>query len=505
MKNKLIKLLSLSLAILMLSVAFVSCKKEEAPVETGTVSTTGAETETDIYEGLRDLDYGGKKFRILTYDIGVAWTPYIMQVEDGAQVLNDAVMYRNNEVQELLNVQIETIPITKEEIPNHIFTTTTAQLVDYDLVYSYATNSFAQLLTGDYLYNVKKVENMKLDKPWYNQSANQNFTLKKKQYFFVSDFSLPIQQRFAFLANNKMLEDYKVFDQFEGVENIYDLVNQGKWDIDNLQLMIKNINPDTAGDDFNGTSGFVTNENATARFLNNWGEDIVSTEYVPALDTNRLVFNLNGSILDAMVARLTSLIHDDNNVYFEGLSKNDPKTDDPNSYYEIFKRGDALFSTYSSDPYNLAKDAKYESITMAYLPYPKYTGQDNYVTVTHGGLMMFSSYTADIAFSGAVTEALSAASYKFMVNAYMTDYFELGIIDEVEGIEMYKIILDTAYYDIARYVDPTKGNNGEQLCVSMLYFSFLIRSKNTLDWRFNQHGTTITTAYTDLYSKLPTE
>lgn len=516
MKKNITRVLTLLLALLMLCAAFISCRKSEEDVGEGVVETTVSDSsdEIDIYEGLRDKDYGGRKFKILTYEARVGWNPYILQVDEGSQILNQAVMNRNIEVQELLNVQIDTILVNEDEIINHISTTSSAQLVDYDLIFSHATNTFATLLESDYLYNVKKVENMKLDKDWYNQSANQNFTIKKKQYFFVSDFSIPVQQRFAFLANTKMLEEYGVLDQFEGVNSIYDLVNQGKWTIDNLQLMIKNVNPDSASDDFNGTYGFVTNENSAARFLNNWGEDIVSTEYVPSLDTNRFVFNLNGAVLESKVSRLTSFIHDDNNVYFEpgydptnqyGHSKNDPDSKNGNDYYEIFKRQDAMFATYSSDPWNLATGAEYQAMNFAYLPYPKYTGQENYVTVTHGGVMMFSAFSADIAFSGAVTEALSAASYKYMVDAYKSNYFEARVIQDVEGLDMYQIILDTAYYDVARYIDPSKGNSGESLCASLTYFGFLIRSGNSLDWRFKQHGTTITTAYTELYAKLPVE
>lgn len=515
MKKTLLKAQALVLALLMLVTALVSChKSEEDDVGTDTTATTVADSsaETDIYEGLRDKDYGGRTFTILTYEAEVNWNPYIMQVEEGSQILNQATLKRNIEVQELLNVQIDTLLVKQEKIVDYVYTTSAAQLVDYDLVLSYATNTFDSLLTGDYIYNVGKVENMKLDKPWYNQSANQNFTIKKKQYFFVSDLSLPVQQRFAFLANTQMIEEYGVLEQFEGVNSIYDLVNQGKWTIDNLQIMIKNVNPDSASDDFYGTYGFATNENSVTRFLNNWGEDIVSTEYVSSLDTNRFTFNLNGTVLEAKVSRLTSLINDDNNVYFEARydptnkhSKNDPDSNNANDYYEIFKRGDAMFSTYSSDPWFLATDAGYQTISFAYLPYPKYTNQENYVTVTHGGVMMFPASCADISFAGAVTEALSAASYKYMKDAYKSNYFEARVIQEAEGLDMYQILLDTAYYDVARYVDPSRDNSGHRLCQYLLYFGYPIRTETGLDSRFKQFGSAITTAYTNLYAQLPVE
>lgn len=524
MKKTAMRVLAILLALFTLCTVFASCNQNKGDQPDGDSGTQGddlgssseseGESETDIYEGLRDMDYGGKKFKILTYEADVEWNPYIMEVEGGTQVLSKAAYVRNTEVEKLLNVTVDTVFANGTAVVEHVYNTSMAEFVDYDLIFSYATNTFAGLLTGNYLYNVKKVGNMNLDQAWYNQSANENFTIKKKQYFFVSDFSLPVQQRFAFLANIDMIDEYKVLEQFEDVNSIYDLVRKGEWTFDNLQLMIKNVNASYAKGDFNGTYGFVTNENSAARFLNNWGEDIVSTEFLPSTGSYRFVYNLNGSVLGSKVERLTSFIHDDVNVYFEpnsdptnqyGHSMNDPNANFGNDYYDIFKRGDAMFSTYSSDPWKLATGAEYQGMHFAYLPYPKYTDQENYITVTHGGVMMFPLAVVDIDFAGAVTEALSAASHKYMVDAYKTNYFESRVIQDAEGLEMYQLILDTAYYDVARYVDPSKGNNGEMLCASLLYFGFLIRSGNSLDWRFQQHGSTITTAYTDLYAKLPTE
>ena len=520
-KTIVVKLFAFALALLTLSTVFISCgdtgdTEKESGADSGAADSgvTQEPAETDMYEGLRDKDYGGRKFKVLTYKSDSGWINYVMQHENGALVLNNAVAMRNAKVEKLLNVSIDMYTVGINEVVDYVYTTSTSNLVDYDLIYSYATNTFGSLLPNAILYNVKKVDYMNLDAPWYNQSANQNFTLKKKQYFFVSDFSLPVQQRFAFLANIDMIETYGALDSFEDVESIYDLVKQGMWDIDNMQIMIKNVSSSEMHGDFNGTFGFATNENSTARFLNNWGEDIVSTEYIEALDTSRFVFNLSGAILDAKVSRLTSLIHDDVNVYFEplndqsnqyGHSSNDPNSSNPNDYYEIFKRQDAMFATYSSDPLLLATGAEYQAMNFAYLPYPKYTEQEDYITVTHGGVMMFSGATRDMSFSGAVTEALSVASREYMVDAYKKNYFESRVIQDAEGIDMYQIILETAYYDVARYIDPSKGNNGESLCAYLGYFGYLIRSGQSLDWRFKQHGTTITTAYTELYSKLAEE
>ena len=555
MKKTIGRALALALALLMLCAAFASCdagkkaekddtdtdssdvvsdvteesEDSEKPEETeetveseetaeteDTEVTEGAEDteEIDIYEDVRDINFGGRNFKILTYEAGVGWNPYITQVDEGALVLNNAVVKRNNMVETLLNIQIDTFSVEQKKLVEHVYLTSTSNYVDYDLIFSYATNTFDSLLPKGILYNVKKVDYMDLDAAWYNQSANQSFTIKNKQYFFVSDFSLPVQQRFAFLANLDMIEEYGALDHFEDVDTIYDLVKQGQWNIDNMQIMIKNVTSPEMHGDFNGTFGFVTNENSASRFLNNWGEDIVSTEYIASLDTSRFVFNLNGAILDSKVSRLTSFVHDDINVYFEplydptnqyGHSKNDPDSGNPNDYYEIFKRQDAMFATFSSDPWLLATGAEYQDMHFAYLPYPKYTDQEDYITVTHGGVMMFSGASTDISFSGAVTEALSAASYEYMVDAYKKNYFEGRVIQDVEGIDMYQIILDTAYYDVARYIDPTGSDGAASLCRALGYFGFLSRSGQTLDWRFGQHGTTITTAYTNLYVQLPEE
>ena len=517
-KTVFIRIVTLMLSVLMLATVLVACKKEAgnegettaAPGGEGgnSVSTGGegggdGEKVLDYYAWADNQDYSGKTFTLLTYDpaaqASAGWRQYFQAHDDGAEKLNSAAVTRNNEIKEKIGVELATYLVEFASMVELIQTTTTAGMVTYDGIAFYATTGIESLMIGDYLANIKKIDTMNVQNEWYNKNANQNFTIKNKQYCVVSDFTLPVQQRFAFLANIDMIEEYGVLDQL-GVETIYELVNNGDWTFENLQLMIKDVYaPSTsnvsgeyeAGD----TYGFATNKNSTTRFFNNWGEDIVKLD-----EYGRFVFNLQGGTLEDKFAALTAFSHDNPNIWYDEFHGANG-----NAYYKIFQDGRAMFSTYSSDPWNLI-DAKYQDGHFAYLPYPKYNSeQKDYITVTHGGLIAIPGLAVDTRFSGLMIEALSALSHKYMRGAYVDNYFHARVIQDPEGIEMYNIIINTAYYDIARYVDPSQGNQGEKLCAYLVYYEYPLRTQRSLESRYASHGAMVINGYTEFYSKLSEE
>ena len=128
MKKNLIRGMALLLVLLMLGAALAACKKPNQdtpqPDDNGLDNSDSSESEpaeTDIYEEVRGLEYGGRKFKILTYDAGVQWNPYIMEVKEGTQVLNQAAYLRNSEVEQLLDVKIDTVLAQGTEVVEYVY------------------------------------------------------------------------------------------------------------------------------------------------------------------------------------------------------------------------------------------------------------------------------------------------------------------------------------------------------------------------------------------------
>ena len=75
---------------------------------------------------------------------------------------------------------------------------------------------------------------------------------------------------------------------------------------------------------------------------------------------------------------------------------------------------------------------------------------------------------ADLDRSGAIIEALSAASYKYLTEAFVETYFTSRILRDADSVRMYRLMRDTAFFDVSRYVDPSGKLSGLSYYTSML-------------------------------------
>ncbi len=443
MKSGLLKPVCLFFALI-LCLAAASCsasgEKEDttaAAIADLTAEATGDEsavigTETDFYRNVdASAKYGGEEFLILSYD-AQTWNIYLTAAETNGTLLNDAAFRRNAEVEEMLGIKITTALFPQTQLATKVLAANSAGGDDsgYDLCCFWATTNLANLITSNAVENWKTLDGVNLSEPWYNQSANRSFDLAGKQYIAVSDLTYTVQQHFRFLCNLKMLED-------RGLRKPYALVDSGDWTIEALMNYIKDVYDDADADQqksVNDVYGLAAHVNGTSRFINNWDAS-------PARTTDSgFDLLLSGDRLQSMVEKMNALQHSADTWTY------------PNVNYDVFNEGRALFEIYSSDP-DLLRDI---SFNYAYLPYPKFdTDQKDYITVTHGGIMAIPGCCSDLSRAGNVIEALSAGSAKHLRDSFIESYFNNRILRDADSVRMYRLMRDTAYFDVARYIDPS--------------------------------------------------
>ena len=495
MKNtRLMRLLITMIAALMvLGCVLTSCTKTPDNPDTDTKDTgddTGnpedtQETEPDMFEDLRGTTFDGAEFVVYTYKTSGGWAHYLEEHDGGVDRLNEAAVERNGMVEELLDVVIEIEYATTSHdkvLSDYVLKAMGGQHFT-DLIVPWATEKIASLITSGALYDIKQLDYMNLDAEYYNQSANKNFTLKGRQYAFVSDYTYAVQQRFAFLANLDMIEEYGALENIEtDASDYYELVVNGELTVDNVLKMAEGIYSENGSEDpLAGIYGFATNPNSAGRMFQDWGVELVALD-----DEGELVFNLYNDDIEAKYSKLNELIYD-GDTYFDLIGNN--------TYYKIFNEGRAMFGTYSSDPYSFV-NKPWAEIHFAYSPMPKYDAEDDYVTVAHGGLILVSSLIEDPDMVGAVAEALSIASNDLIKEEYIANYFETRVIQDPEGIELYEIIRDTAYIDMNRYIDPNGLVSGVGFIVNPL------KEKEALSTYNEQNGQAIIDAYNNLFKRL---
>ena len=434
--------------------------------------------ETGYYDDIpEDVRYDGYEFNILSYDhtIWNSWNQYIIGDVNG-DVVDVAAYRRNAEVEDMFGITINQITgFSVDEYMTVFRNAVSANDADFDLCMFWSTHALNALISENMVADWKSISEINLDKPWYNQSANEAWTVNGKQYFAVSDLSYSVQQHCRVLFNKDMFDKYQL-------DYPYEAVFDGEWTLDMMLELCKDVYEDNNQDNvqsYEDTFGFVTNPAMLSIFPYSTGELAV----IPAKDGYEL--NLYTERHVDIVEKIQSL-YDNPNVWVCQIGGN--------KQYETFNEGRALFETYASDPVKL-RDI--DAFDFGYLPYPKYDeNQDEYYSFTYGGMLGIPNITTDYTRTGYIVEALSAASAKYLEEAFIEKCIEGKVLRDDESVEIYRMLRDNAMYEFSYYVDPT-GMGGTNW-----YYGVFLPARPALSSYYAERETAIRTAYDGFFEAL---
>jgi len=450
MNKKLLRCLLISFILALLFILF-SCtndtqetkenqKNIDVTDSNGGDSVTEPETtiEFNYYENIPEgVDFDGYTFTILTWEE----TPWMAAdtlsyaEETVGEILQDTAYKRNLEIKELLNIEIAPIYREHDQIYNQVRRDNAAGDCTYDIVAPFGGITYEnnKLIVGNQYYDWKKVPYVDLGADWYNHGANESFTILGKQFSCVSDyFNYGRQSSYMVLFNKELFTDY-------GLEYPYQIAYDGKWTYDALCTYIKGAYRDVNGDgkrDDGDFYGLSTSPFCFSAAIINWGELPLK------VDDSGFVLNIFNQKIADMVDRLTDLTQSPDVLFPEGI------------YYNNFFEGRSLFTIYASNP-NLLRAVE---VDFGYLPYPKYDeAQPDYIGLSDGNMMGIpnSRTEEEISRTGAVIEAISAASNKYMINAFVKNYFENKILRDEDSINMFYIARRGIVYSMGRVYDTT--------------------------------------------------
>ncbi|MCL2813065.1 MAG: hypothetical protein FWD23_00540 [Oscillospiraceae bacterium] len=439
------KLLAALILICVLSPVLPSCKSGGETGKTPDADDErleGAEPDSgdekpDIPDNLEARDFGGKKFVIATRDDSAGPTcRHVLEVyaeADIGEVLNDAVYKRNMTIEERFNCRIE--PLLINEKDESTLTRDMQKSVrsgDFfaDVAIGHMINMSAAALQNLF-YNWYDVPNIDFSKPWWNESATKELQVAGISFFAFSDMLISgYDCTYAIAFNKKLCADFGI------AENPYDIVNAGKWTIDKLYEITKNIYTDLNGDgksDDYDLYGFVSNAYSAAAAWP-WAFDHFVTrrnaEGYPELALN-----------NEKSAQITSKMYD----YFyntPGWSVMNVVQRDDKMWWdyvrsEMFPENRAVFATFVLADTLLCKSMEAD---FGLLPMPKWDEkQDKYYTMLdgHGPLMAIPTTSADnTEMIGTIMEVLAAESYKQVIPAYYEIAFKNKQLRDEESIQM---------------------------------------------------------------------
>ncbi len=446
------KLTALLLALLMLA-SSVACSKSgngdetkiretAAPIDTSEIdldSLTDYERRQLISDELPIENFGGRSFRVMTYDTKYGNASYeILSEDETGDGCNDAIYKRNLNIEDRFKVKIKCEADPEPHVTiNHLVTAGTDDFELYGMynfiVYNPINNKSA--------YNWLEVPHVNHDKPWHNSLANNNATLNNRLYSMCSD-----------LAISSMTFTYGIFFNIQmatdnGWESrkLYDLVYDGEWTIDKMiQIttnMYQNVNGNDTYDaeDIYGFGYYVSNPADV--WLSAFNQPICQIK-----DGKEIEVTFMSEKTVAILEKL--LDYHQNNPGFRKLTASNGVQYDEEMLFVNKKLVMAPLRFYAAYNTLPQMDAEY-----SILPFPKWDeSQDKYYTNADDKFTAFVIPTTaykNLDFIGMIYEALCAESYKKVYPVYYDEALKGRYSAEPETAEMIDLIMTGRNFDFS--------------------------------------------------------
>lgn len=405
----------------------------DVTTEIDTSNLSDEEKRQLVSDDLKTVDYGGREFNILSR---TDFT-YEYDSEQTGDVLDDAVYNRNRTVEERFGVKIVTHAYGEGTMGNVLELadkSITAGDDDYQLLSAYSYRAASGSLNGLYM-NWHDMPVVNFDKPWWESGYIDEATINGTAYLAVGDLSLLFNEvKLAIFFNKKIADEVKMDD-------LYKLVKNGEWTLDKLielsALGASDLNGDGVMDE-NDRWGFACNRHThTIPFL--YAADMK----MGTRDSKGIPNQFNESEkFFALYEKVFKFINESGDAYICDDARFSLKNESD------FPSGKALFMT---SWIGYAENLRDMEADFGILPYPKWDKeQDGYHSFYLDRSDAFLvPITADLEFTGTITEALAAESYKQVIPAFYEKALYGKLIRDEESRDMLDIILSTASYDFA--------------------------------------------------------
>ena len=245
--------------VLLAAVLLCSCVSETAGNDKNTTLdvTTAQKTEdpdgiSELYRELDDnvpnLNFDGETFRFLTLksirDVsGMVYDDEIWVDELNSEPLNDAIYNRNMYVMERFNCKIENELAVAEDIAKKLELFMNSDEDVYQVVGFEAAPSVNFSLDG-YFHDVNAIENnyIDFDAPWWSSQFFESTGVNDRIFVLAGALSLSMTRSIHVTYFNKRIADE------QKVEDLYTVVNDGRWTIDYQTALTSGMYRDVNGD-----------------------------------------------------------------------------------------------------------------------------------------------------------------------------------------------------------------------------------------------------------------
>ena len=443
--NIFVRILSLVLAVLMLSSCFIACDSDAEQTDKESSSAT---QPTNTGDGsLEVVDWLGETYTILgrdgngrsqfdNFEVGYEELP--------VDVVGIAVYKRNESLKSKYNFTVD--PQFAVDVA------ATAQVAYesgddlYDLVIYRHKDVQAHAQSG-YLLNIPELDYINLDYECWYDDVNEELTIGDKLYYTTNNFLLQDKHRFWYMFYNREIARDLNLGYFE------DLVDDNKWTLENVTKITK--------------QGYADKDSMPGRSPDDW-YGYGAQEYYALVSlgfgAGFRITEKDHNNIPKLVGATDQMINILDNVFglmYHNASwitpREDPGVANKSSEAELmFNQGRLLLlSTFTSSiDYFLSDDEFFE---YGVLPNPKLDEeQENYYSFTHTttGSFFAVPYTVfDEEFAGYALEAISEESTDTSYTAYIDTKCKYQDAYDEDCARMFDLCFRSCTYDVAAFCD----------------------------------------------------
>ncbi|MDD2268851.1 MAG: extracellular solute-binding protein [Eubacteriales bacterium] len=449
-----IKKFGVLLLVVMLLLPFAACGEKnqtESTVSTATDTSSTTSEEKKLFEGLPDVNYGGKEIQFLIggEEQGVRYfSREILADEESEDIINVAVLERNRIVEEEFGVKIKGYATEAgESLINKIRTSNLSQDDTYDIMAPYMDGAVTLAAEG-FFHNLNAIPNMRIDGHFWDQRANDDLEIMGKLYFTTGYISiLDNECTQCLIFNKKVAKDY-----LDGID-LYKLVKDGDWTIDKMVEVARMVTNDTDGVQgmtYKDTWGLYINLSSPTHMFVGAGQRLVKKD-----GAGNPIITIDSADSARVVSKLADVMGDENaSIIIENLTSQASADGFQDVYFlasNQISQDKALLRTMCLiDLWDIADTA--QDFDFGILPNPKLDKeQDKYysnVSTFPVPAYVIPVYAKDKDISALVLSAMCEASEDTLNEAYYNKLLKRRRFTDMDSREMLDIIFEDRVYDL---------------------------------------------------------
>ncbi len=432
-----------ALALLLLGAMALSACGDSAGTQTeGTGTQASTEpvvteepTEADIRKAIPDnlpeTDMGGYEFRVWSRTRGDFVEDVGFDMEETGEVVDDAIYARNRDVEERFNVDlIQRLMPDDSGASAEIVKGISSGEDTHDVALGQVI-AIPKLGTEGYFLDwYEDLPYVNLESPWYIGNAAEALSVAGHAYAMIGEFNLDVLRfTYCMYFNKGIAANYDL-------ENIYDVVSEGRWTHDYLRELSAQIYTDINGDgqksedDLLCISGDPYSAVVTYQYAYNNPTYTLDKDGIPQL-------TLDTSKANSIVEKLNDLYWVTQGGYTQGWGTGST----------AWWNGNLLFYTGLFQSANGYRELEFD---FGIIPYPKYDeAQEQYYTMSDGahGVMTVPVTVLNPEYCSIIIEALNAETYKQVVPAYYDVSLKVKAARDDESVKALDLLMESRVFD----------------------------------------------------------